>query len=1419
MRKHLFEVSWEVCNKVGGIHTVITSKLAAAGAAYGEHYTLLGPLVDNADQVVASDDPVTAAMSRALEARGIPHRIGRWRGFEQARVLLVGFRDRFDLDKLLYSYWQQFGVDSIAGGWDYIEPVLFSTACGQAIEAIFQETITEPGRVVAHFHEWMCGGGLLHVKKAVPEIGTVFTTHATVLGRSMAGAGRDIYARDARIDPAEEARARGVSAKHSLEVACAREADCFTTVSEVTADEAARMLGIRPDLVVCNGFDLDAAGELAQIRARGREARARLLGLAGNFLGRELHDETRLWISSGRYEFHNKGYDVFLEALARLDRHLREEPATPPVVAWFQVASGNAGLDEDVRQRVLEGAPQLLGGSRLATHRLHDETHDPVVGTCLRLGLRNEPDNRVLVLLTSAYLDGRDGLLDMPYYDALAAADLGVFPSFYEPWGYTPLEAVALGVPAITSDLAGFGRWADGLKGGTGHAVSVIARADRGDEAVIGDLLAVLEDHARLDERALDPIRQRARQIASRATWRSFFGGYDRAYSMAADRAMQRLDSLDTSAFSDDLFISFKGAGGPGPHYRSFTVITTLPEEISGLNEIAHNLWWSWHPEAEELFEDLDPALWERTRHNPVALLAAVSESALAERAADAAFVKRYKRVLGDLRAYLADDGFDLEADPALRPEGPVAYFSMEFCLHESLPIYSGGLGVLSGDHLKSASDLGIPLVAVGLLYRQGYFEQHLDADGDQVEQYPFLDTSKLPLRLLTGADGKEIRIAVELAGRPVQARAFEVGVGRVRLFLLDPDVDENTPRDRQIAWRLYGGDRRTRLEQELLLGIGGVRLLEDELHLRPGVYHLNEGHCGFLVFERIRRLMRDRGLSFPEAREAAKASSVFTTHTPVPAGNETFEPGLVREYFGRLAEELGIDCETVLEMGRSRSEDGGEPFSMTVLGLKISSRANGVSKLHGAVCREMWRDVWKDVAVEEVPIGSITNGVHLTSWLGRPMRRLLGQYLDLRWDRNHDDPDIWAQVDEVPDDRLWTEHLTQKRRLLAEVERRVVEDYARRGEDPQLIRETVRRLEPETLTLGFARRFASYKRAHLLLRDPQRLARLLSDPERPMRLLVAGKAHPADGVGKDLIRKVVEAARTPELRGRIIYLENYNMALGRLMTQGVDVWLNTPIRPHEASGTSGMKVVPNGGLNCSIRDGWWDEACADDRGFTIDSGTSYKNREHQDEADAHSLFDLLERRVVPLYYERDEGGVPAGWVAMMKRGLATMAPVFNTMRMLKEYYGTMYLPAARRGAALGDDDFAGIRRLTAWKRRIAARFSTVQIEEVFIKGITGETLPSDAVLELEMFVRLGRLQPAELRAELVIGTGDAEGFAGSPQVIPFGEPRPVNGTGLVRLQLSHRVAGSGSYRWAARIVPVHPLLDSTQETGLAQWW
>ncbi|MDD5306709.1 MAG: alpha-glucan family phosphorylase [Deltaproteobacteria bacterium] len=1412
--KFVFEVSWEVCNKVGGIHTVITSKATHAVREYGDNYYLLGPLLDHNTDFEETDDAGYGPIRAELEKKGLSCRLGRWQIPGRPRVVLVDFRNRYDVSKLLYDYWQQSGVNSYSGGYDYVEPVVFSTACGEVVEAIHRAVVTENDGAVAHFHEWMCGAGLLHLKHKLPEIGTVFTTHATILGRSMAGSGVDIYAQKAGINPEEDAKAYGVAAKHSMEAASAREADCFTTVSGVTADEAAVVLGKAPDRIVFNGLDIGGIPDYAVSREGPARHRRFLLNLARKFLQKDLPDSTRFWIISGRYEFHNKGFDVLLQSLAHLDEALRARPGEP-IVAWFMVAAGHKGVPEDVRRR-LEGAAHVeTAPAGIATHRLYDEQHDPILNTCYRLALKNGHDNPVNVIFSPAYIDGHDGIFNLAYYDLLSACDLGVFPSYYEPWGYTPLESIGSAVPTITTDLAGFGRWVQDLAEEPGRGVSVIARRGRPDDEVVRELDGLLGEFASMGEARLMDLRREARRVAAEADWAVFFKGYVAAYEEAIDKASQRVNTLDTSAFSEKLFSPFKSPQSATPHYRAFTVVTTLPAGIERLRDLAYNMWWTWHPDAEALFLEIDPALWEESNHNPVKLLNRVSYQTLRRKEDDKNFKKKYERVLGEFDAYMGDATFGLAASDALCGAHPAAYFSMEFCLHESLPIYSGGLGVLAGDHLKSASDLSIPLVGVGLLYKQGYFEQRIDRDGHQLETYPFLDYSEMPVKAVLDAKGNEVRVSVQLPGRTLTARVWRVDVGRVRLYLLDSDVEENTPEDRRITWQLYGGDKELRLKQELLLGIGGVRVLRNGLGLLPSVYHLNEGHCGFLLLERIRRLM-SHNLTFQEAREAVKASTVFTTHTPVPAGNETFEGKLMEYFFRDMVAELGVSFEQFMELGRDRPSEDHEPFSMTVLALKLSSKANAVSKLHGKVCREMWKDVWKGVSVEEVPISSITNGIHVTSWMGRNMRRLFAQYLDMAWDKNHDDPDAWQRVADIPDVMLWGEHMAQKRFMIEEVKKRIFRDYARRGEDPEVIRETIDRLTADRLTLGFARRFASYKRGHLLFKDKDALARLVGSEERPVQLIFAGKAHPADKIGKDIIKGIVESARSPEFRGRIVYLENYDMALGRLLTQGVDVWLNTPVRPYEASGTSGMKVAPNGGLNCSILDGWWDEGYKPGAGWAIDAGPTYANRDHQDELDRMALIDILEKQIIPLYYDRGDKNFSAGWTEMMKESVRTICPRFNTMRMLKEYYALLYQPAAERGRTLFDGDFTGIRKLTTWKRKVTARFSTVHIQKLNIKGVKGDILPSSGGLELELLVDPGKMGEAELEAELVIGLRAGDTFSDTPTVVRF--KRAGRANGIVRFELSYNVELSGNYFYAVRVVPVHELLSCTAETGLACW-
>jgi phosphorylase/glycogen(starch) synthase len=1414
--RYLFEVSWEVCNKVGGIYTVITTKAAHAVAEYGENYYLLGPLSESNADFIEENTPDWEPIRNALSEKGLKCHFGRWAIEGRPKVILVDFHDRYQADKLLFEYWQKFGIDSYLASWDYIEPVIFSTACGEVIEAVYQKMLSEDDWVVAHFHEWMCGAGLLHIKKNVPEIGAVFTTHATVLGRSLASGGKAVHSNQNDLIPREDAKVFGVAAKHSMEAASAREADVFLSVSRVLADEAAIILDRRPDRVVFNGLNNDVIGSISADPSVVEQRRSILRRLAGSFLGRELPDNTRFWASSGRYEFHNKGFDVLLEALASLEKRVAKDDAVPPIVVWFLVATGHKGLHDDLRRKLNGEGKSAIRVAGLVTHRLYNEREDPIVTTCHKLGLRNMPEDKISVIFVPAYLDGHDGFFNIPYYQVLSACNLGVFPSFYEPWGYTPLECLALGVPTITTDCAGFGVWAEENMNELTRGVSIVARAMREDQLVVQALTSMLEEYAHIGDEALEKARQDARRIAGLADWSVFFDGYRAAYNEAATRSSMRLSTLDTSSFSDELFVGFKQAEANSPHFRSFTVITTLPKEIERLQDLAYNLWWSWHPDAQKLFNEIDPDEWE-ANNNPVRLLSRVSRDALKQKAADKAFISRYQRVIDDLDNYMRQPMTRYGEAEVLDAENRVAYFSMELCLHESLPIYSGGLGVLAGDHLKSASDLNIPLVGVGLLYRQGYFEQQIDMEGNQIERRPLLDCAQLPISPVLDEEGNEIVIQVDMGRRLVYARAWQVQVGRVKLYLLDTDCDENSPPDRQITWQLYGGGRKTRIEQEFLLGFGGVRLLEDYLGIKPAVYHLNEGHCGFLLLERIHRFIRN-GFTFQEAREAVKSTSVFTSHTPVPAGNEAFEPDLVEHYFNDFAQTCDISWNQFLELGRAHPGDENQPFSMTVLALKLSSAANGVSRLHGAICRDMWQDVWTGILPDEVPIISITNGIHITSWLGRKMRRLLTQYLDIRWDENHNETYAWQRVDDIPDEMFWEQHLTQKRLLIEKVKKKIFTDYVRRGENPQLIRETIDGLNPEALTIGFARRFATYKRAGLLLKDLARLDELLRNEKRPVQFLLAGKAHSADTAGKALIKEIVSLTRSERFRGKIVYLENYGMALGRLMTQGSDVWLNTPRRPHEASGTSGMKAVPNGVLNCSILDGWWDEAYTEEAGWAIDSGALYSNIEHQDEMDGIALFDLLENKIVPSYYTTNEDGVPVEWVKMMKQALMTIAPYFNTMRMVDEYYRQMYRPVAERGKRLAKNNWALVRELTAWKRRIHARFSTVFVEKVAIKGIKGDLLPSDTPLEVEMIVNPGRLSEKEIAAELVIGLQSGGEQARNLRIIPFEVVEHLEGSMLLRYRLTFIVNESGNYVYAVRTVPIHPLLVRNQETGLVRW-
>jgi starch phosphorylase len=702
---------------------------------------------------------------------------------------------------------------------------------------------------------------------------------------------------------------------------------------------------------------------------------------------------------------------------------------------------------------------------------------------------------------------------------------------------------------------------------------------------------------------------------------------------------------------------------------------TPIPQRIGRLFELAYNLWWAWNPQGPHIFQALDASLWEEVYHNPIRFLREVRQATLEEAARDPQFLRQYHNVMADFDTYMAGvDTWFKGAYPGVG-DGPIAYFSAEFGLHEALPIYSGGLGILSGDHCKEASDLGLPFVGVGFLYPQGYFRQQVTAEGAQEAIYEKLNFAEVPALPAFDRDGHEVVVEVQLPGRMVYAKVWKIQVGRVPLYLMDTDIHPNALADRNLSARLYGGDREMRLSQEMVLGVGGVRVLR-ALDIQPSAWHVNEGHPAFLLIERAREMVQS-GKSFDEAVETIHATSVFTTHTPVPAGHDVFTFDLMDRFFAGYWEELGLSRDEFLNVAR-QDQAWGPTFSMSVLGLKLAGHYNGVSKLHGEVSRKMWHFLWPDRSVDEVPIQSITNGIHTASWLAPELQELFDEYLPPGWLSLIDEPEVWEHVSAIPDEALWAVRQLLRRQLVDFVRQRTKARLARLGAEAWQLDNAEAMFDLETLTIGFARRFATYKRATLLFTDVERVKHIFNQPGRPVQIIFSGKAHPDDEPGKDFIREVYNRAREPGLAGRVVFLENYDINIARYLVQGVDLWLNTPRRPNEASGTSGQKAALNGIPSLSILDGWWAEGYNGNNGWVIGDNRAQADSGAQDWEDSQSLYQNLEETIVPLFYDRDEHGIPRGWLNVVKESIRSIAPTFSTTRMVKDYTRQMYLESMR---------------------------------------------------------------------------------------------------------------------------------------------
>jgi glycogen phosphorylase len=843
-----------------------------------------------------------------------------------------------------------------------------------------------------------------------------------------------------------------------------------------------------------------------------------------------------------------------------------------------------------------------------------------------------------------------------------------------------------------------------------------------------------------------------------------------------------------------------------------YSVYPTIPDRLRGLWELAYNLRWTWDSDTLDLFTRLDMDLWRWSKHNPVLLLGLLPQERLARAAEDEGLLALYDQVYEALQTYLNEPGWFRKRYPeaaSLR----VAYFSMEFGLTECLPIYSGGLGVLAGDHLKTASEFDLPLTGVGLMYKEGYFSQYLNPDGWQLEEYPLNDFSRLPVQQVMNADQTPLLLQMDLAGNAVAIQVWRAQVGRLPLYLLDTCVAGNSPLDRDITSALYGGGTEDRLRQEMVLGIGGMMVLR-ALGIEPQVCHMNEGHSAFQSLERIRGLMGRAGMTYSEARQVASAGTLFTTHTPVPAGFDLFSEDLMKKYFSAYVKQLGLGWTEFMAKGRMNGEAQSQPFNVAALAIRHAPRRNAVSRLHRRVTRAMMRPSWPDLPESEVPVEFVTNGVYVRGWVAAEMAVLLDRYLGPRWREDPADAAVWSRVDRIPDEELWRTHERQREQLVSYVRAQLEQQLDRRKASQTERRAMRGALNPEYLTIGFSRRFATYKRANLLLSDPPRLKAILTDPQRPVQVIFAGKAHPRDDAGKEIIRQIIHFARQEGLQDRMVFLEDYDLQRARFLVRGCDVWLNTPRRPLEASGTSGMKVLVNGGLNLSVLDGWWAEGFREGVGWAIGAGEEFADVDLQDRMDSQALYSLLEQEVVPMFYDRGYNGHPPKWLEMMKNSMKTLVPLFSAARMVKEYLERFYFPAAAHYDRMWADGGARAREVAAWKGRVVAGWPAVTVAKVTHPA--GMEFVVGAFVPLEARVRLGVLAPADVRVEAFFGLMGADENLAEGECVPL---EWVSAEGDVQVYRgSVPCSTSGKHGYAVRVLPQHEDVLIPNEMALIAW-
>lgn len=1404
MPDYLFEISWEVCNKVGGIHTVIATKALYLSNELKKNHIHIGPDVwrDVEQNPEFTEDPnLFRSWKEEAFKEGFRLRVGRWNVPGKPVAILVDFTQFIPKkDEVLTGLWKYFGVDSISGNWDYIESALFGYSAGKVIESFVKFNISPHHKVVAQFHEWMTGAGLLYLKHTNLPVGTIFTTHATVIGRCIAGKNKPLYDQIEHLNADELAKEYGVVARHSLEKAAATNADVLTTVSEITAVECKQFLGREVDTLTPNGFENSFTPpdeEYDDFRLR---ARKKLLEVAGIMSSEHYDDDTMIVGISGRYEYNNKGIDVFIDALSRLNTGNYDGKK---VVAYIMVPAGNNGPDKDLLAKMQNPASNY---KTFVTHYLMDD-YDVISNRIRSLNLNNDAKDKIHIFFVPSYLNGNDGIFNMSYYDLLIGMDLTVFPSYYEPWGYTPLESLAFKVPTTTTTLAGFGLWVlSHCPKDKGHeGIAVIERNDSNYDDVVNGVVGRILEISQLNDKQEEKYRENAKEVSKIALWENNICYYKKAYMLAIEKVIN--DKGEYPELVDETPLSYIRLSSNTPSWTRVSINRQIPTRLRHLDLIAKNLWWCWNQEAIELFTSINPQLWKASKGNPLAMLDMISLSEYKELEKNEVFIEKLDSVYKSFKEYMAQK--PAEADPK------IAYFCMEYGLDSSLKIYSGGLGILAGDYLKEASDMNVNLTAVGLLYRFGYFTQHLSAFGDQISTYEPQDFMKTPAAPVRDGNGNWVIINVAFPGRNISARVWKVDVGRIKLYLLDTDFEDNLPEDRQVTYQLYGGDWENRLKQELLLGVGGIRLLR-ALNIEADVYHCNEGHAAFTGVERLREYIVDDNLSFLEAIEVVRSSSLFTTHTPVPAGHDAFSEDLLRAYIAHYPSRLKIDWQTFMELGKANPEDPNEKFSMSFLASNLSQEINGVSWLHGKVSQKIFAALWKGYLPEELHVSYVTNGVHYPTWTAPEWKEIHSEVFGDSFKTHHYNKSCFDGIYQVADKRIWETRQALRHKLIEAVKDCMSDTSATNHYSPRQIVKIKKTLRDDVLTIGFARRFATYKRATLLFTNLDRLNEIVNNPEKPVQFLFAGKAHPADKAGQDLIKRIIDISKMPQFLGKIVFVPNYDISIAKLLVQGVDVWMNNPTRPLEASGTSGEKAVMNGVMHFSVLDGWWVEGYKPGAGWALPMERTYDDQSFQDELDAATIYTILENEIVDMFYEKDKDGLSADWIQTIKNTVSQVACNFTTNRMMSDYLNQYYIPLLNRQKAMIDDDYHQAREIAFWKKKLRREWPHIRIISFVKPDDSKGTLLLGKECISELVVSIGDLDPEDIGVELVVASQNAKGEYHIKDIFEFKAVDFTDGVATYRTDMIPDNAGQ--YQIAGRMFAKNRLLPHRQDFELVKW-